>query len=116
MIQLFFQAGCPSQEKHMSKRKIASHAQVAFALGLLGTTMVLTAGCSFSELLAGLTGSTPTGSAAQVAAKAEEVALDIGGPNGFGGSMMSGYRAGMPAHAGFHGMGNLAGDGAQMMV
>lgn len=67
--------------------------------------------------LSDLTGSqAPTGVAAEVAAKAESVAANIGGANGFGGEVMNGFSGHMDEHMGFHGTEDLAQDGSMMTM
>jgi len=51
-----------------------------------------------------------------VAAKAIDVASQIGGANGFGGSLMDGYLDHMPDHMGFQDVSDLPSDAALMMV
>lgn len=58
----------------------------------------------------------PTGVAAEVAAKAESVAANIGGAGGFGGNMMNGFMGHMDDHMGFHGTEYLAQDGGMMTM
>lgn len=58
----------------------------------------------------------PTGVAAEVAAKAESVAANIGGADGFGGAMMNGFSGHMDDHMGFHGTEYLAQDGGMMTM
>jgi hypothetical protein len=58
----------------------------------------------------------PTGLAAEVASKAEEVAQTIGGAEGFGGVLMNGYTSHMDAHMGFHGMDDLADPDGHMTI
>ncbi len=50
----------------------------------------------------------PTGLAADVAQKAQEVVQQIGGPNGFGGPFVEDYYEHMAQHMGFHGPEYLA--------
>lgn len=50
----------------------------------------------------------PTGLAAEVAQKAQDVAQEIGGPMGFGEEFMDGYLGHMAQHMGFHGPEYLA--------
>lgn len=51
-----------------------------------------------------------------LAAKALDAATEVGGENGFGGSLMDGYAAHMPGNMGFDGQGDLASDASGMMV
>lgn len=67
--------------------------------------------------LSGLSGNQePIGVAAEVAAKAESVAANIGGADGFGGAMMNGFSGHMDDHMGFHGTESLAQDGGMMTM
>ena len=50
----------------------------------------------------------PTGLAAEVAQKAQQVVQQIGGPNGFGGPFVEDYYGHMAQHMGFHGAEYLA--------
>lgn len=50
----------------------------------------------------------PTGQSADVATKAQRIADEIGGQDGFGGSWMNGYGGHMAAHMGFHNAAYLA--------
>jgi len=52
----------------------------------------------------------------EVSAKALDVASQVGGQNGFGGSLMDGYAAHMPGQMGFHGIDDLAPEATNMMV
>lgn len=93
----------------------------------MSQNLVWPAICAFS-LAAGLTGcvpgglsdltgdQAPTGVAAEVAAKAESVAANIGGAGGFGGNRMNGFMGHMDEHMGFHGSQDLAGDGDMMTM
>lgn len=79
---------------------------MAGAAGMLGGCGMMT-GCTPTDL-SGLLDAAPTGLAADVANKAEQVAREIGGATGFGGPMMSGYFDHMDDHMGFHGAADLA--------
>lgn len=102
----------------MNKANATHRVFTLAGFGVLLALPVLTAGCDASALLAGLTnqGGTPTGLAAEVATKADQVAQGIGGTSGFGGTMMNGYLSQMPAHMGFHDMNSLADPNGQTMV
>lgn len=58
----------------------------------------------------------PTGVAAEVAAKAESVAANIGSTSGFGGAIMNGFSSHMDDHMGFHGTEYLAQHGGLMTM
>lgn len=73
------------------------------ALALLSAAVGLTTGCGL-----GTVALEPTGLAAEVAERAVDVADQIGGEDGFGGTWMNGYVDHMPMHMGFHGMAYLA--------
>lgn len=80
---------------------------MAGAAGMLGGCSGMLMGCTPTDL-AGLMGETPTGLTADLAAKAEQVAREIGGTAGFGGPMMDGYFDHMDDHMGFHDSADLA--------
>jgi len=52
----------------------------------------------------------------EVSSKALDVASQVGGENGFGGSLMDGYAAHMPGQMGFHDVADLAPEATNMMV
>ncbi len=79
---------------------------MAGAAAMLGGCGGMLMGCTPTGL-AGLD-ETPTGLTADVAAKAELVAREIGGTTGFGGPMMNGYFDHMDDHMGFHNSADLA--------
>lgn len=84
---------------------------MAGAAGMFGGCSGMLMGCTPADQSA-LLDTNPTGLTADVAAKAEQVAREIGGVSGFGGSMMNGYFDHMDDHMGFHDAGDLAsGDG-----
>lgn len=71
---------------------------IVVGVGVLVAGMV--AGCGIEPA--------PTGLAADVAAEATAVAKQIGGANGFGGSLVDGYASHVESHMGFHGLDDLA--------
>jgi len=83
---------------------------------VLGVGLALAAvssGCGFGFMPGGMHGTNgddvePTGLAAQVAGKAQTIAEQIGGEDGFGGAAFDGYLSHMDDHMGFHGTGDLA--------
>lgn len=75
-----------------------------------GGAIVAASGCT--SLVT--SGEQPTGLSADVAAKAAEVADLVGGPAGFGGTLMDGYIEHMADHMGFHGAAYLADAGAEV--
>lgn len=79
---------------------------MAGAAAMLGGCGMLT-GCTPTDL-SGLLDAAPTGLTADVANKAEQVAREIGGTSGFGGSMMNGFFDHMDDHMGFHDAADLA--------
>ncbi len=58
----------------------------------------------------------PTGLAGEVASKAVDIGELIGGSNGFGGTLLTGYAGHMDQHMGFHSAGDLAQEGDQLLV
>jgi len=58
----------------------------------------------------------PSGLAAQVAGKAQAIGEQIGGEDGFGGTIMEGYVSHMEDHMGFHGTDDLADPDSHMSV
>lgn len=78
--------------------------------GWLAVAGLVAAGCGG--------GAVPLGDnpVAEVAAKAGEVADQIGGETGFGGSMMAGYRQHAPPNMGFMNGSDLASEGGRMSV
>lgn len=85
------------------------------ALGVVSLATGL-AGCLPGGLFDLAGNQVPTGLAAEVAAKAESVAANVGGTNGFGGAMMNGFSGHMDEHMGFHGTQDLADDGGMMTM
>lgn len=85
-----------------------------FRNGLAIIAVALTAaGCMTGFIVPG--GGTST-LVADVAAKATDVANQVGGANGFGGTLMNGYAGHMPGHMGFQTAADLATDASSMMV
>jgi hypothetical protein len=84
-------------------------------LGLSGMAVVaaMSGGCMNGVLGPDTGGSTTV---SNVAAKAVDVASQVGGANGFGGALMDGYLDHMPSHMGFQNASDLAPDSAHMMV
>lgn len=83
------------------------------AMAAASVLVVLATGCIPGL---GLSGGTPTGVAGEVLDKAEGIAAQIGGENGFGGTQMNGYLLHMGANMGFYGMGDLADPDGGMIV
>lgn len=83
--------------------------------GLAGLFAIVVSGCTPGGLT-DIIGGAPTGLTADVAAKAQAVAQNIGGSNGFGGMSMSGYMDHMDSYMGFHNSGDLAAAGGHMTV
>lgn len=77
---------------------------MAFAWVLLGCNSALP------------TGGEPAGVTAEVAAKAQQIAGEVGGPTGFGGQLMMGYFGHMAPHMGFDDQGDLADPHGQLLV
>ncbi len=82
-------------------------------LSLTTAAMLLIAGCMNGVVAPG--GGESTG-VAGVAAKALNVAAQVGGADGFGGSLMDGYIDHMPGQMGFLGADDLAPEATNMMV
>ncbi|GMU84510.1 MAG: hypothetical protein AMXMBFR47_43790 [Planctomycetota bacterium] len=82
---------------------------------MLGGCSGMLMGCTPADLTE-QTGDTPTGLTADVAAKAEQVAREIGGTAGFGGPMMDGYFDHMDDHMGFHDAADLADENGTVSV
>lgn len=88
---------------------------MAGAAGMLGGCSGMLMGCTPADLT-GLVESAPTGLTADVAAKAEQVAREIGGTTGFGGPMIDGYLDHMDDHMGFHDAADLADENGTISV
>lgn len=88
---------------------------MAGAAGMLGGCSGMLMGCTPTDLT-GLVESAPTGLTADVAAKAVQVAREIGGTTGFGGPMMNGFFDHMDDHMGFHDAADLAGENGTISV
>jgi len=75
-------------------------------------TLLIVAGIALYSTGCGILGSSnvgePTGLAAEVALKAQQVAQVVGGPDGFGGPALDDYYGHMAQHMGFHGSAYLA--------
>lgn len=80
-----------------------------------GCLALVVSGCGSLGFLGSDDGQ-PTGRAGQVAAKAINVASQIGGDDGFGGELMDSYFSHMEDHMGFHGDSDLADPDQEMMV
>ncbi len=79
----------------------------------LSVVAIIIAGCSAGVVPSGAENS---GSASEVAAKAINVAANVGGESGYGGTMMNGYSEHMPENIGFDSRGDLASSGLGMTV
>ncbi|MFH0980329.1 MAG: hypothetical protein V2A79_02170 [Planctomycetota bacterium] len=75
---------------------------------LLAAVLVGVAGCGMVGGVPGGGTLADTGLVSDVAAKATDIAGQVGGADGFGGALMDGYWEHAPAHMGFWGEGNLA--------
>lgn len=88
---------------------------MAGAAGMLGGCSAMMMGCTPTDLT-GLVERAPTGLTADVTAKAEQVAREIGGTSGFGGPMLDGYLDHMDDHMGFHDASDLADENGTLSV
>ncbi len=102
----------------MSQTTITRCAGQLATFGALWMLPALTGGCGAASFMngPGNSGQSTTGLTAEVAAKAYEVAQQVGGASGFGGRMMNGYMSQMPAHMGFRDISNLADGHERTMV
>ncbi len=82
-------------------------------LAVLAAVAAMSAGCMNSAIGPAGEGSTAV---SDVVGKALDVAAQVGGTNGFGGSLMDGYLNHMPGQMGFHGADDLAPESTDMMV
>ena len=83
------------------------------SLSAMTAITVLSSGCVNGVVPPG--GGDSTG-VSDVAAKALDVAAEVGGADGFGGPLMAGYLDHMPGQMGFHGQDDLASETTNMMV
>lgn len=95
--------------------------EIGMASLAVATLSVFHAGCgmgfTFTGMMGGgMDGREPTGLAAQVAGKAATIVEQIGGEDGFGGTVLDGYVSHMENHMGFHGLADLADPDGYMTV
>ena len=86
---------------------------LARTLWAITAVATLSAGCMNGAIGPGGGDSTTV---SDVATKALDVATQVGGANGFGGSLMDGYVAHTPGNMGFHDQDDLASETSDMMV